>query len=62
MQVTRIRTEADYDEALREITRLFAAEQGSEEYDRLDMLTTLVEAYESRRHPIPPPDPASAIE
>jgi HTH-type transcriptional regulator/antitoxin HigA len=62
MQVKPIRTEAAYDEALREISCLFAAEQGSEEYDLLDVLTTLVQAYEANHHPVPPPDPISAIE
>jgi HTH-type transcriptional regulator/antitoxin HigA len=62
MQVKPIRTEDDYDEALREITRLFAAEPGTDEFDRLDVLTTLVEAYEAKHYPMPPPDPIAAIE
>jgi HTH-type transcriptional regulator/antitoxin HigA len=62
MQVKPIRNEQDYEEALAEITMLFPAEEGTEEFDKLDVLTTLVDAYESRFHPILPPDPVSAIE
>jgi HTH-type transcriptional regulator / antitoxin HigA len=62
MEVKPIRTEDDYDQALTEISQLFSAEQGSDDYDRLDVLTTLVEAYEAQHHPIFPPDPISAIE
>lgn len=56
-----IKTESDLDEALAEIERLWGAEAGTEDGDRLDLLTDLVEAYERRHHPIPPPDPVDAI-
>jgi HTH-type transcriptional regulator/antitoxin HigA len=62
MQVKPIRSEQDYEEALAEITMLFTAEQGSEDFDKLDVLTTLIDTYESRFYPILPPDPVSAIE
>jgi HTH-type transcriptional regulator/antitoxin HigA len=56
-----IRTEADYDAALAEIDALMDAEPGSAEGDRLDILVTLVEAYEARHWRIDPPDPIEAI-
>jgi HTH-type transcriptional regulator/antitoxin HigA len=56
-----IRTEADYHAALAEIERLFDAKVNTPEYDRLEVLTTLVEAYEQKHYPIEPPDPIAAI-
>ena len=52
-----IKTEADYTAALAEIEQLFDAEPGTADADRLEVLVTLVEAYEARQHPIPTPDP-----
>jgi len=52
-----IKTEVDYAAALAEIERLFDAEPGTPDGDRLEVLVTLVEAYEARLHPIPAPDP-----
>jgi HTH-type transcriptional regulator/antitoxin HigA len=56
-----IRTKADHEAALLEIERLWDAEVGTPEYDRLDVLGTLVDAYEREHTPIPPPDPVDAI-
>lgn len=56
-----IRTEADYDAALARVDALMDPEPGTEEGDHLDVLATLIEAYESRRWPIPAPDPVDAI-
>ena len=56
-----IRTEADYRAALDEIERLFDAEPNTPECDLLEVLTTLVEAYEQRHYPIEAPDPVEAI-
>ncbi|WP_427157744.1 helix-turn-helix domain-containing protein [Aliinostoc sp. HNIBRCY26] len=56
-----LRTEADYRAALNEIERLFDAQQNTPECDRLEILTTLVEAYEQQHYPILPPDPIEAI-
>lgn len=56
-----IKTEADYLVALNEIERLFDAEPNTQECDRLEVLTTLVEAYEQRHYPIEAPDPIEAI-
>ena len=61
MDIRPIKTEADYDAALAEIERLFAAEADTPDGDQLDLLTTLVEAYEAHRYPIAPPDPIEAI-
>jgi HTH-type transcriptional regulator/antitoxin HigA len=56
-----IRNEADYNEALAEIGRLWGAKSGTPAGDRLDILATLVDAYESGRYPMDPPDPIEAI-
>ncbi|MCG6135310.1 MAG: transcriptional regulator [Nostoc sp. LLA-1] len=56
-----IRTEADYRAALDEIERLFDAEPNTPECDLLEVLTTLVEAYEQRHYPIDAPEPVEAI-
>lgn len=61
MDVQPIRTDENHSAALAEIERLWDAAPGSPEYDRLEILTTLVEAYEERRHPLEPPDPIEAI-
>jgi HTH-type transcriptional regulator/antitoxin HigA len=61
MNIKPIRTEADYDAALEEIECLWGAKYGSPEGDKLDVLVTLVEAYEEEHYPIPPPDPIEAI-
>jgi HTH-type transcriptional regulator / antitoxin HigA len=62
MDIRPIRTDADHEAALREIEALWGAEEGSDAGDRLDVLVTLVEAYEARRWPIAPLDPVQAIE
>ena len=56
-----IRSEAQYRAAVREIERLWDAAPRSPEHDRLEVLTTLVDDYEERHHPIYPPDPIEAI-
>lgn len=61
MEIRPIRNEADHEEALREIQRLWGAEEGTPEGDRLDVLTTLVEAYEQMHFPMDAPDPIEAI-
>ena len=57
-----IKTESDYHAALKEIESLFDAAPHSPECDRLDILTTLVEAYEQKHFPIEVPDAISAIQ
>jgi HTH-type transcriptional regulator/antitoxin HigA len=61
MDIRPIKTEADYQTALAEIDRLLDAGQDTPEGDRLDVLTTLVDAYEAQHHDIIPPDPIEAI-
>lgn len=62
MEIAPIRTEADYEAAVAEIERLMDAEPETPEGDRLDVLSTLVEAYEQHHHPIDAPDPVAAVE
>ena len=61
MEIRPIKNDADCQAALAEIDRLFAAELDTPEGDRLEVLTTLVEAYEDRHYGIPRPDPIEAI-
>jgi HTH-type transcriptional regulator / antitoxin HigA len=61
VDIRPIKTEADYYMALAEIEQLFDAEPNTPAGDRLDVLTTLVESFESRHHSIPTPDPIEAI-
>ncbi len=56
-----IRNEVDYDAALADIARLMDAKSGTRAGDRLDILVTLVEAYEDKHWHIDPPDPIEAI-
>jgi HTH-type transcriptional regulator/antitoxin HigA len=61
MEIKPIRNDADHEAALREIERLWGAKEGTPEGDRLEVLTTLVEAYEDKHFPMDPPDPIEAI-
>jgi HTH-type transcriptional regulator/antitoxin HigA len=58
-----IRTDAEYEAALVEIEKYFAHEpkKGTDEADRFDLLTLLIEAYEDQHHPIGPPHPVEMI-
>lgn len=56
-----IRTNKDYEFALKEFARLWGAKPGTPEGDRLDVLATLIDAYESEHFPMDPPDPIEAI-
>lgn len=56
-----IRSEADYKKALTEIEKLWGAKSGTPKGDRLDVLATLMDAYEAAHHPMDPPDPVEAI-
>lgn len=62
MEVKPIRTADDYRAALQEIETLMNAASGSAEADRLDVLATLVKAYEDIHYPIPKPSPIAALE
>jgi len=61
MEIKPIKEEKDYQATLKEIENLFEAAPGTPEGDRLDVLTTLVEAYEDRNFQLPLPDPIEAI-
>jgi HTH-type transcriptional regulator / antitoxin HigA len=61
MDIHPIRNEQDYEKALAEIDQLWDAVPGTPEGDKLDILVTLVEAYEAKQYPILPPDPIEAI-
>lgn len=61
MEIKPIRTEADHVAVLAQIERLWDAPDGTPEADRLEVLATLVDAYEAKHHPIDPPDPIEAI-
>ena len=61
MEIKPVKNEADYRAALEEIERLFDAAPDTPEADRLEVLTTLVEAYEEKQYAIPLPDPIEAI-
>jgi HTH-type transcriptional regulator/antitoxin HigA len=52
MEIRLIRTQADYDAAIVEIERLWDAEPGTDDGDKLDILATLVEKYENAHRPI----------
>ncbi len=61
MDIKPIRTKADHRVALREIESLMTARAGTPEGDRLDVLVTLVEAWERKHYPMELPDPIEAI-
>ncbi|MBR4375138.1 MAG: DNA-binding protein [Treponema sp.] len=56
-----IKTEEDYNLAMKRIDELFDAEEGTPECDELELLVALVELYEKERFPIESPDPVEAI-
>jgi len=61
VEIRPIRTEADYRSALADAERLWDANPGTPEGDYVEVMTTLIEAYESQYHPIPAPDPIAAV-
>jgi HTH-type transcriptional regulator/antitoxin HigA len=63
MEIKPIRSESDYQTALKEIGMLMEFQPGTLEGDRLDVLITLVEAHEAKLFPIPDPDdPVQVLE
>lgn len=60
-QIKPIRTEADYQAALSRADTIFQAQAGTPELDELEVLVTLIEAYEAKHYPIPEPDPIEYI-
>ena len=61
MQIRPIKTKADHRAALKEIERLMDAKPGTPAGDRLEVLITLVDHYESQHDSIEPPDPIDAL-
>ncbi len=61
MNIKPIKTDADYRAALKEIETLMMAAPNTPEGEKLDVLVTLVEAYEAKHYPLGLPDPVEAI-
>jgi HTH-type transcriptional regulator/antitoxin HigA len=61
MDIAPLKTRQDYQRALKEIEGLMHAKRNTPEGDRLDVLVTLVEAWEQRHYPLDLPDPIEAI-
>ena len=61
MNIKPIKTKKDYENALKRIDALFNAKPNTPDGDLLDILVTLVEAYEQKHFAIAPPDPIEAI-
>ena len=59
--VSPIKTETDYEVALERVTQLMDAPSDTPESDELDILTTLIEAYENEHYPMDFPDPLTAL-
>lgn len=63
MEIKPIRSEADYQTALKEIEKLIESQPGTPDGDRMDVFVTLVEAYEAKHFSIPEPDdPVQVLE
>ena len=61
MQITPIKSQRDYKRVLKEIESLMMAKRNTPEGDRLDMLVTLVEAWEAKHYPLKLPDAVEGI-
>ena len=61
MDIKPIRNEADYRAALLEVEQLMLAEPDTPEGEKLDVMVTLIEAYEAKHFPMDLPDPVEAI-
>ncbi len=61
INIKPIKSEADYEAALKSVGDLMDAKANTPEGDELDVLTTLIEAYETKHHPINAPNPVEAI-
>lgn len=61
MEIAPIKTKRDYLRTLKEIESLMTAKRNTPKGDRLDVLVTLVEAWEARNYPLDLPDPVAAI-
>ncbi len=61
MSIKPIRTETDYDKALKRIEKIWGSKQGTPDGDEFEILFTLIEKYEDEHYPIESPDPIEAI-
>ncbi len=61
MDIRPIRNDRDHAKALHQLEKLWGARAGTPEADTLEVLVTLVDAYEAKHHPIDPPDPIHAL-
>ncbi len=61
MKIKPIRTEQDYEHALKRVESLMDAKLGTEDFNELEVLTTLIENYEAKHYTIDTPDPIEAI-
>src|SRR6202045_4431562 len=61
MDIAPLKNRHDYRQALKEIETLMQARRNTPEGDRLDVLVTLVEAWEAKHYPLDLPDPIEAI-
>ena len=61
MDIKPIKTDADYQAALIDIENLMAAELDTPQGEKLDVMVTLIEAYEAKHFPMGLPDPVEAI-
>jgi len=61
MDIAPLKNRRDYRQALKEVETLMQARRNTPEGDRLDVLVTLVEAWEHKRYPLDLPDPIEAI-
>jgi len=61
MKIRPIRNQRDHAQAMRELEKLWGARPGTTAADDLEVLVTLVDAYEAKHYPIDPPDPVDAI-
>ena len=61
MEIKPIKTDKDYQKALKRLEKIFHARPGTKEGDELDILALLIERYEEEHYPIEAPDPIEAI-
>ena len=61
MEWKLIKTEKDYQKALKRLETIFEAKKGSKDGDELELLSLLIDNYEKEKHPIELPDPIEAI-
>ena len=61
MNIKPIRNDEDLQKAFHSLEGVFQAKEGTQEADEMEILVTLIEVYENKKHPITPPDPIEAI-